>query len=142
MHNIEHIQYIRRPIAAVYEALTTEKGLGAVWTEKLVVRPEKGFVNEFDFNDNYGTKFRNIELTPPLRILWECVQSDPEWVGTTVSFDLEQREGVTAVTLRHMGWRELTEFYRFCNYNWAQFLYSLKLYLETGKGQPYQQRQF
>ncbi|MBO9154538.1 SRPBCC domain-containing protein [Chitinophaga sp. GCM10012297] len=142
MYSIDHIQYIRGHIGAVYEALTTEKGLGAVWTEKLVVKPEAGFVNEFDFNDNYDTKFKNIALAKPTHILWECVQSDPEWVGTTVSFDLEQRKDMVAVTLRHMGWRELTEFFRFCNYNWGQFLYSLKSYLETGKGQPYQQRQF
>ncbi len=142
MADIEHIQYVRKPVAEVYNALSTEEGLGAIWTEKLVVKPEAGFINEFDFNDNYDTKFRNIELVPPVRILWECVQSDPEWIGTRVSFDLETRKDMTAVTLRHTGWREVTEFYRFCNYNWAQFLYSLKLYLETGKGQPYQQRQF
>lgn len=142
MADIEHIQYVRKPVDAVYAALSTQEGLGSVWTEKLVVQPEVGFINEFDFSDNYDTKFRNVELTPPTRILWECVQSDPEWIGTKVSFDLETRNDMTAVTLRHMGWREVTEFYRFCNYNWAQFLYSLKLYLETGKGQPYQQRQF
>ena len=142
MHNIEHIQYIRRPIEAVYGTLTTETGLAAVWTEKLIVKPETGFVNEFDFSDNYGTKFRNAELAPPERILWECVQSDPQWIGTKVAFDLETRKDTTAVTLRHTGWREVTEFYRYCNYNWAQFLYSLKLYLETGKGRPYQQRRF
>ncbi|GGM93953.1 hypothetical protein GCM10010967_28860 [Dyadobacter beijingensis] len=33
-----------------------------------------------------------------------------------------------------INWRELTEFYQWCNYNWAMFLLSLKDYCEKGKG--------
>ena len=50
--------------------------------------------------------------------------------------------GVTAIVLKHFGWRELTEFYQWCNYNWAMSLLSLKDYCEKGKGLAYQEREF
>lgn len=142
MEKIEHIQYIKAPIAKVYETLTTQEGLGATWTMKLKVKPEIGFVNEFDFDDHYDTKMKIVELVKDKRILWDCIQSDPEWIGTKVSFDLSEKNGVVSVILKHLDWRELTEFYRMCNYNWAMFLYSVKTYCEEGKGLPYQNRKF
>ncbi len=142
MEKIEHINYIKSPISAVFTALTTEEGLGAFWTEKLVVKPELGFINEFNFGDNDLTKMKIIELSPNKRILWECIESDPEWIGTKISFDLTEKNGVTAIVLKHFDWRELTEFYQWCNYNWAIFLLSLKNYCEDGDGTPYLKRKF
>jgi len=142
MEKIEHINYIKSPIAKVYDALTTQEGLAAVWTEELMVKPELGFVNEFGFGDDYGTKMKIMKLSPNKEILWECIASDPEWVGTGVSFELREKDGVTAVVLKHFDWRELTEFYQWCNYNWAMFLLSLKSYCEDGQGTPYQKRKF
>ncbi len=142
MEKIEHINYIKAPLAAVYQALSTQEGLAQTWTNKLRVEPEVDFINEFDFNDDYSTKMKVIELAQDKRILWECIASDPEWIGTKVSFDLSEKDGVTAVILRHFDWRELTEFYRWCNYNWAMFLLSLKTYCEEGKGTPFQERKF
>ena len=82
------------------------------------------------------------ELTRNTRIVWECIDSDPEWIGTIVSFDLAEKDAVTSVILRQLNWKELTEFYRWCNYNWAMFLYSLKTYCEEGEGIPFQKRKF
>lgn len=141
MEKIEHINYIKAPLEDVYSALTTQEGLGAVWTEELIVKPELGFVNEFNFGDNDNTKMKIIELSQN-RIVWECIASDPEWIGTKISFDLIQKEKVTAIVLKHFDWRELTEFYQWCNYNWAMFLLSLKSYCEDGEGTPYQKRKF
>lgn len=75
-------------------------------------------------------------------MLRHCLNSDPQWIGTEISFDLEQRPGKVAVTLRQAKWRAITEFYRFCNYNWGIFLLSLKGYCENGVGMPYQDRKF
>ncbi|MCW3464555.1 SRPBCC family protein [Chitinophaga nivalis] len=142
MENIEHINYLKAPIGKVYEVLTTAAGLAAVWTNKLEVEPRVGFVNTFDFNDNYATRMKILELVENKRIWWECIASDPEWVGTQVTFELSEKNGVTTVLLRHLYWRELTTFYRYCNYNWAMFLFSLKSYCEEGQGLPFQERKF
>lgn len=139
MANIEHINVLKAPIAKVYEALTTEEGLAAVWTSELKVKPEVGFINTFSFGaetDHFEIK----ALVPNQRVLWYCIDSDPQWIGTSVSFDLEEKRGKTFVTLKQTDWAEVTEFYRHCNYNWAFFLYSLQCYCENGKGINYQQR--
>ncbi|MBB4118621.1 uncharacterized protein YndB with AHSA1/START domain [Mesonia hippocampi] len=142
MESIEQVNYIKAPIESVYQALTSEEGLGEVWTNKLKVKPEVGFVNEFDFDEGYITKMKTIELKENAKIIWECIASDKEWVGTTISFELSEKDNVTAVVLKHSNWRELTEFYQWCNYNWAMFLFSLKTYCENQKGLPYQERKF
>ena len=130
MTSIEHINHIKAPVKTVYEVLISAEGLGNVWTKKLKVKPEIGFVNEFDFDEGYITKFRIVELVENSKIVWECIASDEEWVGTKVSFELSEKDNVTTITLKHYHWRELTDFYRWCNYNWAMFLYRLKIYIE------------
>lgn len=130
MESIEQINYINAPIAKVYKTLITEEGLGNVWTKKLKVKPEIGFVNEFDFDEGYITNFKVVELLENNKIVWECTDSDEEWVGTKVSFELSKKDNVTTVVLKHYRWKERTDFYRWCNYNWGMFLYRLKNYCE------------
>lgn len=142
MEKIEQINYIKAPAAVVYQALTTQEGLAKVWTQDLIVKPEIGFVNEFGFGDEPVTKMKIVELVQDQKVVWECIASDPEWIGTGISFDIIRREKATAVILKHYNWRELTEFYQYCSYNWAMFLFSLKLHCEEDKGTPFQERQF
>jgi uncharacterized protein YndB with AHSA1/START domain len=142
MESIEQINYIKVPAARVYQALTTQEGLGEVWTKKLKVRAEIGFVNEFDFDEEVLTTMKIIDLQENKRIEWKCIMSDEEWIGSGISFDIVEKEGVTCITLTHFNWRERTDFYRWCAYNWAMFLFSLKIYCENQKGLPYQDRNF
>ncbi len=142
MQSIEQINYIKAPIATVYKALTSEEGLGQVWTKKLKVKPEIGFVNEFDFDESYMTQMKIVELEENKKIVWECIMSDKEWIGTSISFELSEKNKVTTVILKHFDWRALTDYYRWCAYNWAMFLFSLKTYCEKDKGLPYQDREF
>ncbi len=137
MESIEQINYVKTPISTVYKALTSEEGLGQVWTKNLKVKPEIGFVNEFDFDESYTTKLKIIELKENSKIVWECLESDEEWIGTKVSFELTEKGGKTIVILKHFDWRERTNFYRWCSYNWAMFLFRLKKYCENQKGLPY-----
>lgn len=142
MARIEHIQYINTLPSKVYEVLTTARGLADVWTQDLTFIAQLDAVNEFRFGDEHPTKMTIVELVPNNKMTWQCIDSDPEWIGTSVSFELEPRGDKTAVTLKHTDWREVTEFYRFCNYNWAIFLLSLKQYCEEGAGIYYQARTF
>ena len=131
MESIDHVNYIKTSQEKVYKALISEEGLGEVWTKKLKVKPEIGFVNEFDFNEGYITKFKILELEEDNRIVWECTASDEEWVGIKVSFELKEKGGTTTITLKHYDWKARTEFYGWWNYNWAMFLFRLKNYCES-----------
>lgn len=130
MESIELVNYIKAPASSIYQVLTTQDGLAEIWTKKLIVKPEVGFINEFDFNEAGITKMKIIELQQDTRIRWECVDSDKEWIGTRISFDLSEQNNQTAVILKHSDWRAMTEYYQWCNYNWSMFLLRLKTYCE------------
>ncbi|MDR2281720.1 MAG: SRPBCC domain-containing protein [Sphingobacterium sp.] len=130
MANIELVNYIKAPISIVYQVLTTEEGLAQIWTKKLRVKPQVGFINEFDFNEPELTKMKIITLEENRKIVWECIESDKEWIGTMVSFELSEQGNKTTVVLSHTDWRVVTEYYKWCNYNWAMFLQRLRNYCE------------
>jgi len=142
MANIEHLQTVHVPASKIYETLTTAEGLSEVWTNELIINNQIGFINEFRFGSNDITKMRIEELITNQKVVWQCIDSDPEWIGTIISFDIQEKNGKSFITLRHMNWKEVTPFYRSCNYNWAIFLYSLKSYCEDGDGIPYHKRKF
>lgn len=141
MAAIEHFNTIKAPAAKVFQALSTQEGLAEIWTRELNVKPELGFINEFKFGNELDL-MTVIKLEPDKRIEWLCVQSDPEWVGTVISFEMIENGEKTNIRLKQDGWKEVNDFYRSCNYHWAWFLYSLKCYCEDGKGIPYQDRKF
>ncbi|SEN90269.1 Uncharacterized conserved protein YndB, AHSA1/START domain [Amphibacillus marinus] len=140
MANIEHLQKINTSIDLIYQALTTEEGLANVWTNSLSVTNEVNGFSSFYFGGEDRVKVRIIELKPDELVSWECVASDeePEWIGTTITFELYKQENHAVVELTHAGWQEVSSCYRYCNYNWSMFLQSLKHYCEEGKGAPYQ----
>lgn len=142
MEAIELVNYIDCPEEKIFEALTTSKGLAATWTQVCKVENKVGGLAEFGFGDEPLTRFTITELEPHKKISWHCFESDPEWKGTTVTFEIYKQGSETAVKLIHSGWSAVTEYFRWCNYNWAFFLYSLKQYLEEGKGIPFQERKF
>ena len=52
--------------------MTTE-GLDQIWTKKLNVKPEVGYINEFDFNKGETTRMKGLELKTENYILWEYI---------------------------------------------------------------------
>jgi uncharacterized protein YndB with AHSA1/START domain len=119
----------------VYAALTTIDGLAGWWTVETTGVPDVGGTLEFRFPQG-GFDMLVREQVPGKRVLWEVVEGPPEWVGTTVRWDLTQVDGYTIVLFGHEGWREPVDFMAHCSTKWATFLMSLKQLLETGTGAP------
>jgi hypothetical protein len=76
-------------------------------------------------------------LEPDKKLEWECLEGDKEWIGTTFLFDLEEKDESTILRFSHNNWKEDTDFFASCNYNWGYYLKSLKQYCETGEGTPF-----
>jgi uncharacterized protein YndB with AHSA1/START domain len=119
----------------VYAALTTLDGLSGWWTDDTQGDTTVGGILRFRF-DVGGFDMKVLELEPDKRVLWEVTDGPEEWIGTTVSWDLEQEGEYTVVLFAHQGWREPVEFMHHCSTKWAIFLMSLKSLVETGKGAP------
>ena len=119
----------------VYQALITLDGLSAWWTDDTGGDSKVGGVLQFRFGAG-GFDMKVLELEPARKVLWLVVEGPEEWIGTKISFELEQRDGWAIVLFKHLGWKEPVEFMHHCSTKWAVFLLSLKSLLETGKGAP------
>ena len=135
MIEIKHKLLIKASIDDVYNAVTTQKGLESWWAKQTLAKPEIGFINVFTF----GTTKNEMEVTaldPNQKVVWKVLQSGEEWIGTTLTFELEAQEDKTILRFNHSGWRAVTDHYAECNFAWARFMISLKSYCETGTGTP------
>lgn len=135
--DIKHIVTIGCTANIVYSALTTLQGIRGWWTPDTVIEPTIGTVAEFIFGDKYHNKMEITDLQANRRVEWQCIQGDSEWVGTNITFDLEDTNGQTTLRFGQNNWKELTDFYAHCNIQWGQYMVSLKNYCETGTGNPF-----
>ena len=137
MAEIRHLLEINSPAGKIYEAVTTKEGLTGWWTAGAKAIPEINSIAEFDFGNRYHNEMKIINLIPDKYVEWECIAGDKEWIGTKFSFDLQEKEGVTTLRFKHYNWREATDFFASCNYQWGRYMKSLKNYCESGKGSPF-----
>ncbi len=140
MYEIFHKLKIRADVSTVYGAITDEKGIAEWWTNTCNAKPVENSIAEFNFGDRYHNKMRITKLEANQRVEWLVVEDHEEWIDTRISFELEKEGEHTILRFKHGDWGEITDFYAHCNYNWAWYLNSLRLYCETGKGKPYQTR--
>ena len=158
MPNIRHQLIIEASPEKIYNAITTPEGLSAWWTPDAKAKPEVDSIARFPFGPDYFKEMKIAELKPFGWVKWHCIQGAAEWIGTTLSFKLEpgdqetllrehsemegqiqqqsKKEG-TLLIFHHDDWKEYTPMFAECSYTWGQFLRSLKLLCETGKGRPW-----
>ena len=159
MPDIRHELLIGAPAEKVYSAITSQEGLSAWWTPDTKVKSELNSVARFAFGPDYFKEMKIAELKPSRQVKWICIAGAGEWIGTSISFELqagdkkplldshpEMKDQVqqqsnadkgTLLIFRHDGWKEYTPMFAECNYTWGRFLRSLKLFCETGKGRPW-----
>jgi len=139
MPDILHRLSVETPRKKVYAAVTRQDGLRAWFTRYAMAEPTIGYVNRFGFAGEVRFEMRVDDLLPDSHVQWTCVGGHPEWENTVVTFDLEHdpiRKKTTVLTFAQRGWKSTEGYFANCNYDWAQFLRSLKMYLERGKGTP------
>ncbi len=158
MVDIRHTLVIEAQPHLIYRALTTSAGLSAWWTPHAQAIPEVGTMAGFPFAGNYVKRMQIVALTTDEFVKWHCLEGDKEWIGTSLTFKLVQRnefelievhpevkgqleQGASAVKtllmFEHKDWKAYSASFAECSYTWAIFLRSLKLYCETGKGRPW-----
>lgn len=159
MANIHHELFIGTTAEKIYNALTSETGLSSWWTPQTKANDKLGTVLRFTFQTGYHKEMKIVELSPFDRVKWICIAGANEWVGTNISFTLENANKETLLSLHpeiddqlrqstihsngtllifhHNDWKEYTPMFAECNYTWGLFLRSLKLFCETGKGTPW-----
>jgi uncharacterized protein YndB with AHSA1/START domain len=141
MVDITHRVGIKAPAAKVYKALSSIDGLGHWWTEEVRGDTNVGGNIAFVFRKADGELRGQIdmkvrELVPSKQVVWRCSGEMDEWVDTDISFKLAEEDNQTTLMFAHRNWREESDFMSHCSTKWASFLFSLRDYVETGKGKP------
>ena len=137
MPSIKHYLLIKVLPEKVYTALSKTEGLCGWWTVEAKGDESVGGTAEFIFGERYYNKMKITNLLNNKKVEWKCLEGDKEWIGTTFLFDLEEKDGSTILRFSHNNWKEETDFFASCNYNWGYYLKSLKQYCETGEGTPF-----
>jgi uncharacterized protein YndB with AHSA1/START domain len=148
MKNYQCEVEIAAPSAAVFEALTTEKGLKGWWTTTCEIGKGVSAKSVFRFGKTYNI-MRTEKLVPNQEVIWQCLEQHhesaeltrkDEWAGTKVKFRIESKSPSSSVLhFEHEGLSPQLECYAICEQGWNHFLKnSLKGYVETGRGGPFE----
>ena len=138
---------IAAPAAAVFEAITSERGLKSWWTATCEAGTGVGSRATFRFGKTYNV-MRTEKLSPNKEVIWQCLEQHheaaelkqkDEWAGTHVKFRLESRSpSATLLHFEHEGLTPELECFQICERGWGHFIKkSLKRYVETGQGEPF-----
>ena len=140
MFDILHRVGIKASADKVYQALATPEGVAGWWTTETTGDTKAGgmLTTRFfaDGRELGGFDMKILELHLDTRVVWQVVSGPPEWVGTTIRFELKKEDDFIIILFKHEGWKEPVEFMYHCSTKWAIFLMSLKSLVETGKGLP------
>lgn len=135
--SIFHRLLIKTPVEKVYHALTTQEGLAGWWTPDTIAEPAVGSISRFAFGPDYFKEMEVTALAPYSLIKWRCIKAFEDWIGTTLTFELEPHQKGCTLLFHHDGWEAYTPEFASCSFDWALFFRSLKFFCETGKGFPY-----
>ncbi|HZT44780.1 MAG TPA: SRPBCC domain-containing protein [Gaiellaceae bacterium] len=121
--------------AKVLEAITTTEGIKGFWTSRADVPDEVGATLKLEFAVAPLPFDLRLEQSDEHTVVWRTETFPPHWVGTTVRWDLESRNGGSTVSFRHAGFDDEEEAGR-VSYTWGQIMVRLKEYAETGRADP------
>lgn len=117
------------------------------WTENLEGQSHH-LDDEFTvrFGDVHVSTQKITEWQPGTKVVWlitdsrlNFVSNKQEWNGTSISFDIAEKDGKTTVRFTHHGLVAGIECYKDCSNAWALYIQqSLLPLISTGKGRPTQ----
>jgi uncharacterized protein YndB with AHSA1/START domain len=136
MADLKHVVPINASADQAYAAVATQAGHRKWWTADTHIEERVGGKAEFGFEHGRMVFRMRIEKLDPGRcVIMRCHGDDPEWNGTTLTWDIIKNDTGDDLTLRfvHSGWREVTDFCTSCNSMWGNLMFRLKDSVE-GKG--------
>ncbi len=139
MPEIHHATPTAATAAAVIDAISTEAGLRAFWTDQATAKAEIGSEAVFGFGPNAEMQFhmRVDAIEPASAVSWTCVAGPPEWTGTTVHWSAEALpDGQTLIRFSHTRF-PATHDAASESFVWAMVLARLVEYAHSGRPNPF-----
>jgi len=131
--------------ATAHEAFECINNVTGWWTVNMEGSSQK-LDDEFTvrFGEIHVSTQKLIEVIPGKKVVWLVTDSNlnfirekDEWTGTTVVFDITQKNDKTEVTFTHVGLVPQVECYDACSNAWGPYITdSLFKLITMGKGNP------
>lgn len=119
----------------VLDAVKTTEGIKGFWTSRADVPETVGEVVKLEFAIAPLPFDLRLEQSDERTVVWRTESFPPHWVGTTIQWDVDDREGGSTVSFRHGSFGDDWEAGAVA-YTWGQIMVRLKQYAETGKANP------
>lgn len=123
---------------AVFDAITTLKGLAA-WWNPATGSGRTGGELRFVFSAPEPLVIHVDEATRPTSVRWAVTDCPflPDWIGTRPTFTITPvSDDRTELHFHHRGLHQELECIDMCTRSWNHYMASLRQYLETGNGSP------
>lgn len=139
MADILHLIKINATREKAYQAIATAQGIRNWMTRDADLDTKVGDRGELRFADGKRiTKIEIEQLKPTTLVAWKVLSAPiPTWANTKIEFDLNAEDGGTTLRFAQRGFEQADDLFAYSATAWANFLISLKEYLETGKGMPH-----
>ena len=123
---------------AVFSALTDIDALSAWWVPA-AGGARTGDTLRFLMGDR-EVVMRVEEAERPARVRWSVLvcEPEPDWVGTSITFDLEPVGAGSELRFQHHGLNPGLECFGTCRAGWTHYLESLVDLVDEGAGSPNQ----
>jgi hypothetical protein len=127
------------------EAFNAVNNVRGWWSEEIEGNTDKlGDVFQYHYEDVHRCQIKLIEVVPNKKVVWlildnyfKFTQDETEWKGTTVIFDINEKDGKTEVKMTHVGLVPEYECYDICREGWSNYIQnSLRSLITTGIGKP------
>jgi uncharacterized protein YndB with AHSA1/START domain len=140
MDTILHVVDVNARPEAVFNAVSTGKGLAGWWSTTVIAPEEVGGIVDFTFGGDFNPDMEITQFQPPSLVSWRCVGGHDPWLNSTFAFAISPLEDSHTRVVFTQGYGSPISDIEFgiYNYNWGYYLHSLKQLVETGKGFPYQ----
>jgi hypothetical protein len=119
----------------VLNAVKTGDGIKGFWTSRAEVPEQVGETLKLGFAIAPAPFDLRLERSDKSTVIWRTESFPPHWVGTTVRWDVESRDGGSTVSFCHASLADTDEAAR-AAYTWGQIMVRLKEYAETGRSNP------
>lgn len=119
----------------VLGAVKTTAGIKGFWTSRADVPAAVGETVKVEFAQAPMAFDLRLEQSDERSVVWRTETFPPHWVGTSIHWDVEERDGGATVDFRHVGFGDDAETGSVA-YTWGQVMVRLKEYAETGTPNP------
>lgn len=97
MTEIKLAQEIKAAPSVVFPYLVNQELLAKWLTPAVIAFPKKGTFAAFAFGNNVNFKVEITEMLENKALTWKCIDGNVDWVGSEISFVLNEKNGSTTI---------------------------------------------